>query len=182
MDVIERKKNLRRLNHRLFSELTKEQIGAESSRICREICANEHVKNAHVVMAFSPLPIEPMIMPAVESLLCSGKVVLMPHVEGNDITLRQYNGSDSMEEGEYHILEPKDLPSVGKKDIDVVLVPGVAFSHDGYRLGRGKGYYDRFLADIPNAWTIGVPFAYQITDDVPVEEHDVRLNEVIGSK
>ncbi len=64
--------------------------------------------------------------------------------------------------------------------LDVVLVPGVAFARDGRRLGRGGGYYDRFLAALPSTvHLIGICHSRQVRDDLPSEAHDVRVHEVM---
>lgn len=71
--------------------------------------------------------------------------------------------------------EPSDLDSV-----DVAVVPGLAFTIDGRRLGQGGGWYDRVLAQLaPTATTIGVCFSQQLVDDLPTEEHDVVLDRVV---
>ena len=67
----------------------------------------------------------------------------------------------------------------GPEHFDFVLVPGVAFSPSGYRLGRGKGYYDKFLSKYSNLFTVGVCFREQFFLDIPREPHDVPMNKVL---
>lgn len=75
---------------------------------------------------------------------------------------------------------PEDEPAPDPLTIDVVIVPGTAFTPDGHRLGQGGGWYDRFLTQVkPGCVTIGVAFAPQIVESIPVEPHDVRLDTVI---
>lgn len=65
-------------------------------------------------------------------------------------------------------------------EIDLVVCPGVAFTADGRRLGRGRGYYDRYLGDpVFRGFRVGVCYAHQLVDDLPVEPHDVRMDRVI---
>lgn len=64
-------------------------------------------------------------------------------------------------------------------DIDIIIVPGLAFDNSNMRLGYGGGYYDTFLVNHPKAIKIGVGFPFQLIDQVPVEEHDVRLNRIL---
>ena len=67
------------------------------------------------------------------------------------------------------------------KDIDAVIVPGLAFDRLNNRLGRGAGYYDRFLSTLPkNVTTVGLAFDFQLTESLPTEAHDVRLQQVIA--
>lgn len=63
--------------------------------------------------------------------------------------------------------------------IDVAIVPGMAFDREGHRLGRGKGYYDRFLAQLPHIYKIGICFPFQLVDKVPADVHDILMDEVI---
>ena len=77
-------------------------------------------------------------------------------------------------------MEPVGEPFTAFDQIDVALVPGMAFDAAGHRLGRGRGYYDRFLAAHPQLHTIGVCFPFQRVADVPSEAHDIMINEVIG--
>jgi 5-formyltetrahydrofolate cyclo-ligase len=67
----------------------------------------------------------------------------------------------------------------GPEPFDFVLVPGVAFSPNGYRLGRGKGYYDKFLSKYSNLFTVGVCFREQFYLDIPTEPHDIPMHKVL---
>ena len=64
-------------------------------------------------------------------------------------------------------------------EIDLVLVPGLAFSRKGARLGQGRGYYDRFLSQLNGTTTLGVGFGWQLLEDIPEELHDIRLDGVV---
>lgn len=83
--------------------------------------------------------------------------------------------------GVYGIPEPrKDLPAVRKDDLDLLLIPGVVFGEKGERLGRGAGYYDRFLSDTPHALRIGVAFDCQVVaEEIPQEPWDARMDIVV---
>ena len=85
-----------------------------------------------------------------------------------------------LQEGAFHILEPVGEPFTDYDQIDVALVPGMAFDAAGHRLGRGKGYYDRFLAAHPHLHKIGVCFPFQRVAEVPSEAHDIIMDEVIS--
>ena len=75
------------------------------------------------------------------------------------------------------VTEPE---SVGNNvPFDFILVPGVGFNPNGYRLGRGKGYYDKFLSKYSNLFTVGVCFREQFYLDIPTEPHDIPMHKVI---
>ncbi len=89
-----------------------------------------------------------------------------------------------LEKGAYGISQPRYDVSleVNPKDIDAVIVPGLAFDKSNNRLGRGAGYYDRFLASLSaDTATIGLAFDFQIVDRLPLEEHDVPLSAIISN-
>ena len=87
-----------------------------------------------------------------------------------------------MEAGAYGIMEPEGPAFTAYDDIDLIIIPGVAFDVKHNRLGRGKGYYDRFLPLIPDTYKIGVCFPFQMTTSIPAEEHDIRMDEIITSQ
>ena len=142
----------------------------------------------HTVMAYWPLPDEPDISPLLDAWVAQGRVVLLPKVTGDDsMQLRRYTSPADLQEGAFHILEPIGEPFTDYDQIDVALVPGVAFDAAGHRLGRGRGYYDRFLSKLysPSHFPalsplkIGVCFPFQRVAEVPSEPHDILMDEVI---
>ena len=138
------------------------------------------IDESRVVMAFWPLPDEVDIRPLIDRLVDEGKTVLLPKVTGDEtMELRRYTSQADLSEGTFHIMEPVGEPFVDYGQIDVALVPGVAFDAAGHRLGRGRGYYDRFLSECPAIYKIGVCFPFQRVAGVPVEAHDVVLDQII---
>ena len=134
------------------------------------------------VMGYWALPSEPDLKSALAEWSEQGCRVCLPRVLGAELTAVQVKSFDHLNRSELGVHEPD--PAHGTPldpgEIDVVLVPGVAFSRDGGRLGRGAGYYDRFLARLnPTALKLGVAFSCQLFDTVPLEPHDVILDQVI---
>jgi 5-formyltetrahydrofolate cyclo-ligase len=111
----------------------------------------------------------------------AGHRVLLPVVAGKELELRLYEGEESLRTGAYNIMEPVGslFPQEEYDQIELAIIPGMAFDAMGHRLGRGKGYYDRLLPQLTAAYKIGVCYPFQFVSDVPSEEHDVRMNEVI---
>jgi 5,10-methenyltetrahydrofolate synthetase len=141
-----------------------------------------------IITAYWPLPDEVDIRPLIDRLVQEGKTVLLPKVTGDDtMELRRYASQDDLAEGAFHIMEPTGTPFTDYGQIDVILVPGMAFDAAGRRLGRGRGYYDRFLqscrrssqASHHSTLFIGVCFPFQRVAEVPVEEHDVFMDEIV---
>jgi 5-formyltetrahydrofolate cyclo-ligase len=123
-----------------------------SMRIWSQVQRVPAVAAAGTVMVFTNVPGEPETEPFIEWCLANGKTVVLP----------------------------EDDPALVPALVDCVIVPGLAFTVDGDRLGQGGGWFDRFLAGVrPEAITIGVAFAPQIVESLPVEPHDVRMDQVI---
>lgn len=107
----------------------------------------------------------------------SRKKFYLPRVNGVDLEILPYEES-RLELGSFHIEEPTGSDTVAPDEIELVIVPAVAYDRKGNRLGRGKGFYDRLLAET-RATKIGVGYEFQLLDELPVEPHDVRMDIVI---
>ena len=146
----------------------------------------QQIGESRVVMAFWPLPDEVDVRPLIDRLVAEGRTVVLPKVTGDEtMELRRYTSQADLCEGAFHIQEPVGEPFVDYEQIDVALVPGVAFDAAGHRLGRGRGYYDRFLAEHLAPRTshlaprlIGICFPFQRVAVVPVDAHDVVLDQI----
>ena len=134
-------------------------------------------RRATSVMAFVGFSGEPDTDPLFARLTVEGKRLLLPRVEATGIV--PADGDWPLVASKFGVQEPTG-PAVDVGEIDFVIVPGLAFTVAGDRLGYGQGYYDRFLPTVsaPNA---GVCFADQLVDEMPVTEHDVRVDAVISA-
>ncbi len=138
--------------------------------------------DAKTIVAYYSLPDEVDTHALIDELLADGKTVYLPKVVSDEeMVLCRYTGAESLQQGAFGIMEPVGAQIVADEVIDVVLVPGMAFDGDGNRLGRGKGYYDRFLRSFsrPRPQLIGVCFDFQKVDVVPTEPTDVQVDVVI---
>ena len=162
---------MRRLNRALDS---RQRLRA-SAAIFSAVERLPEFRAARTVAVFAALPDEP----ATDEVLArwaSTRRVVLPRVEGD--AMRFYAcRPDALVFG---ILEPQGERPCPAGEIDLVVCPGVAFTADGRRLGRGRGYYDRYLGDPAfRGFRVGVCYAHQLVDDLPVEPHDVRMDRVI---
>ena len=106
------------------------------------------------------------------------KIILLPAIHQGRILVRSFNGVEYMKKGSLGISEPIGESFEKCNEIDLILVPGVAFDKNGNRLGRGKAYYDNFLKNLPS-YKIGICFNFQFVPSVPVDESDIRMNEIV---
>ena len=112
-----------------------------------------------------------------------GKKVLLPEViDGENMVIREYTGKHDLKEGAFHIMEPIGslFPEEKYQEIHLAIIPGMAFDQQGNRLGRGKGYYDRFLQKIPQVYKIGICFPFQLVDEIPTEETDIKMDAIMS--
>lgn len=131
------------------------------------------------VLAFNGVGSEPDTTGLIALLRSGGHTVLLPRVQGEVIIAVPHHAGEPLHTGAYGIPEPYG-PAADPASIDVVVVPGLAFTTDGRRLGQGGGYYDRFLALVrPDCVTCGVAFSEQIVADLPSEPHDRILSTVV---
>ncbi len=140
------------------------------------------IKKYSKVLSFASTKDELNLWP-LNNLLLKEKKLCLPKVFGD--TLKPYsveNISDLKLHAKWKILEPisKSSQLLALKDIPVVLVPALAFDQNGYRLGHGFGYYDRFLKEMDHAYTIGVGFKELLSlESLPIEPHDIALKAML---
>jgi 5-formyltetrahydrofolate cyclo-ligase len=143
--------------------------------IWRSIAELPQYAGAATVMAFAGMPTEPDTDGLFGRLDRDAKTLVLPRLEAGGIVPALVG--DGFTSGQFGIREPRG-PAVDPLSIDLVIVPGVAFTVQGDRLGHGKAYYDRFLPTT-RAFTVGACFHEQIVDELPLEPHDVRLDLVV---
>lgn len=138
------------------------------------------VAAAQAVHLFWPLPGEIDLRPLAEAFRAEGRTVILPAVAGpRALAHRAYLGADRLTDGPWGTREPgPDAPLVRPDDLDVVLVPGLAFGRDGSRLGYGGGFYDAFLAETA-AVRVGVALGAALGEAVPSLPHDARLDAIV---
>ncbi|MBO7248424.1 MAG: 5-formyltetrahydrofolate cyclo-ligase [Bacteroidaceae bacterium] len=138
------------------------------------------VQKSEKILLYYPMADEIDISDAIIELAADKKIYL-PSIEGDDIVVRRYENQNDLRTGRYGILEPAGAVLENPEEIDLVVVPGRAFDIRGYRLGRGKGYYDRLLPKM-RAVKIGVCFDCQYMFRVPTDEYDVPMDYVVCRK
>ncbi len=175
MDKSELRKHIRGLK----AEHEAQELDRLSRLVVDAVRRSDQWQRASVVALYHPLPDEVDTRPLIDEALQRGATVLLPQVVGDDLVLRRYTGRDSLQKGAFGILEPCGPPCDNEQDVELIIVPGMAFTTDGRRLGRGRGYYDRLLPRLSGAWRMGICWPFQIVDDIPTYEHDIRMDEVV---
>lgn len=175
------KKDIRREMRAVKAQQSSADWAQWSASICSRIEALPEFKNARSVLFYSSLPDEVETHTAMRRW-AADKVIYLPVVTGRDLRIAKYVGDENMKaESCFGILEPTSSDDVSLADIDLAIIPGVAFDRQCNRLGRGKGYYDRLLSE-GGIKKIGICFEFQLLDKIPVYDTDVPLDMVVTEK
>ena len=158
--------------------LHQDTIATDSERIMQLLASDTHFLKAKTVLLYHSLYDEVDTHQFVEEW-CKKKQLLLPVVVGEELVLRHFQNVDELKTGSFGIAEPTGSLFTDYDQIDFVAVPGMAFDKNGHRLGRGKGFYDRLLPQLTNAYKAGICFPYQIVDEVPVEPTDITMDGII---
>ena len=182
--VVELKKSIREQSHANRNALAeKDEL---SKLILARVMALPEYNAAQTVMFYIDVRSEVRTRQALPMALESGKKIVIPYCVDGLLELFHLESMDELELGMYRILEPKaELRSVAEKkvdveEIDLILVPGVAFDRRGGRTGHGKGYYDKLLehrrGDTP---LVALAFECQMFPEIPMDDHDIFMDKVV---
>lgn len=172
------KAEIRRNAKTAVKSLSADQKKSKSALIFKSIVHLDSIKSAKSVALYASLPDEVYSFDAIEEW-SQTKRVFLPRVAGDDMDFYPYVPG-TLSSGAFGISEPQVGQAVEASEIDVIVVPGVAFTILGERLGRGKGYYDRYMSRPGfRATKVGVCYAEQLADDIPTEPHDIAMDYVI---
>lgn len=181
MELYESKQLLRKEIAALKRIYTKENLQKRSEDILRFLEKTPLFQKAQCIALYNALPGEVQTASFIHKWY-KQKQILLPIVIGNDLKLLPYKGDESLKAGAFGIMEPIDDGTViPDDDIDMIVVPGIAFDKDRNRLGRGKGYYDRLLSAL-KASSVGLCFDFQLKNRIPVEPFDRKVDLVITEK
>lgn len=170
------KASLRKQISELKTQISNNQKQQEADAVFSKIEALPEFKNAETILLYWSTQDELPTHEIVEKWSVE-KIIILPSVVGDSLILKSYSSEGKMKQGALGIWEP-DLSENYTENIDIIIVPGVAFDTDKNRLGRGKGFYDRFLKN-NHSVKIGVGFDFQLLDKIPSEKLDIRMDKVI---
>lgn len=157
-----------------------------STKIVDRFMELPEYQSAKTVMFYVDVRDEVRTRQALPSALASGKRIVVPYCLDGELELFWLENMEELELGMYRILEPKnELRTVASKhlqptDLDLVMVPGVAFDRNGGRTGHGKGYYDKLLQHARlDAPLIALAFECQMFEKIPAESHDIYMDKIV---
>ena len=159
--------------------LTKDKVQELSAEVLAQLEQLPAFQSAKTVLIYYPTHNEVDVLPLIKRYK-KEKTFLFPVVHRRAMTACPYEGNAKMHRGKYNIPEPTTAPFTGK--IDLILLPGVGFDLYGNRLGRGGGYYDRYLSKLKRETIlVGVGYDFQLIEEVPADRRDKRLHYIVTS-
>jgi 5-formyltetrahydrofolate cyclo-ligase len=180
---MKRKSDLRRAILAQRDALPAEAIRERSAVAAASLFSLPEFQAARTVMFFVTFGSEIDTLPMIEQALAEGKQVLAPRADPRTRRLLPCRVRDPVQDlapGAHNIREPKaSCPATALDQIEVVIVPAAVWGEDGYRIGYGGGYYDRFLKKVPGATKIGLGLEAQVVPSVPHGEHDLPVDVLV---
>ena len=180
--MAEDKQYLRRILSEARREMPLKTAAALSHRLQQILLRSEPFRSAVRIAAYSAIDNEVDLHLAADAARGSGRDVFLPVVKERRILFAPAGDSTTLKAGAFGIPEPpvEEARPPAAFGPMMVCVPGLGFTRAGDRLGRGRGYYDRLMAEAgPGMVTVGVAYSFQLLDSIPVEAHDRRLDYVV---
>ena len=167
-------------------ELGKERRKLLNNAIIEKLYNSSFYKEANHIMVYVSFGSEINTHDFIKESLKKGKRISVPVTfpDSKEIKPSELLDFDELEIGFYNILTPKDesIRFIDPNEIDLIIVPGVAFDRKGYRIGYGGGYYDRFLSSYPDIIKLSIAYDLQLIDEVPRKDHDIPVDFIITEK
>lgn len=176
------KSQLREKIGNLRELLSEEEKVKQDEVIYKKLIESDFYINSKVVFIYVSFGKEVDTLRIINKLLEDGKVVCVPKVISKNEGMRaiRINSLNQLKVGYFGVLEPIVEDEINPENIDLCVLPGLAFDNQGGRLGYGGGFYDRFLCKVSEeAKLIAVAYNFQILDNVPMEPYDFRIQGII---
>lgn len=179
------KNEIRKMVINTRNSMTKNQVLEKSSIIVKKLTASEEYIKSQTVFIYMDFKNEVMTSSLIKKMLDEGKRVVIPYTDTLNtviIPVELHNIEEDLKVCSFGYLEPKKekIVPVELKELDLIIVPGVAFDKNLNRIGFGKGYYDRILTTKRHdAKAVAIAYELQVLEEIPYEEHDVKMDIII---
>lgn len=173
------KKQLRQQIRQQKREMTEQQIQAASEALGELLAEHPLYQQAKTIYGYLPYNQEVRTAPMLQRALDQGKRVAVPKCYGDEMRFIYLEDLTQVEKGYCGIPEPVADGPIGDDPTALVLMPGLAFTAQGKRIGYGGGFYDKFLAAEPEHPTLALCYAFQMVEELPTEEYDVPVDCVL---
>ncbi len=158
------------------ASLSDDDVSEAGAKVMRNLFSDEEFLKVESVGFYYSMKGEISTKEMIERTLKFGKTIYLPRIRTGEIAFCEFEGFESLAAGQLGIMEPlgetEEVP-------ELLVVPGLAFDLEMYRLGFGKGYYDKYLAK-HDVYSIGVCYEWQVVPKLPREKHDMRMDKIIA--
>ncbi len=182
MSIVEDKKTIRKKLKAMRNAFTVEQVESSSRAVCEAILTSQIYQQANTILAYLAFGNELNIDSVLSQALADGKRVAVPNI----ISKTEFEAVllQNMQDFAYDRYGIRSVPApvvnVSPEQLDLILVPGVAFGRDGSRMGMGAGYYDRYMAQAPQAIRMGLAYEALLQNNLPCDEYDMKVQYLIS--
>ncbi|MBQ8279675.1 MAG: 5-formyltetrahydrofolate cyclo-ligase [Roseburia sp.] len=192
------RRSCRKYYKELRDNMAPRQVIVKSEAICRQVLSSVEYKEAETIFAYYPLGNEVNCLPVLQQALLDEKRVVLPRTAQDcQMDFYEIQSLDDVEEGSFHVMEPKDycerfepvIDCIRPCDLDwkeqlepkiMALVPGIVFDREGNRYGYGKGYYDRYFARFPQLKRIALAYTEQLSKELlECAKTDVKMHVIL---
>lgn len=180
MDISD-KRALRKHYINIRKALENSYVVKASRDICNQIKHDDLFLMSDSICIYMPINNEVDLTYLIDDCLKADKKVYIPKITNGIMDFYLYEGEDKLIDGYYNIKEPTGNKILSYDEKTLVIMPGVAFSKNGVRLGYGGGYYDTFLSKHTYVKTIAVCYNEQLADKLPYEKHDIKPQKIISN-
>jgi 5-formyltetrahydrofolate cyclo-ligase len=182
---MESKSQLRKRILNVRNNMSEEDVKKNSNAIMDKITSLDIYKQSKVVFIYMDFKNEVMTSNLIKRMLSERKRVVIPYTDNINSVLipSEITKESDLKQNSFGYFEPKSILPVNIEEIDLVIVPGVVFDKNLNRIGFGKGYYDKILNRLkPSAKKVALAHDFQVLEDIPAEEHDVKMDMIITEK
>ena len=175
------KNEIRKQNKLMRLQMEEAEVREKSALAAANFLGSNIYKHSKTLMLYMPLKNETDTVEIINTAFADGKKVVFPVTNDETYEITPYYAKEDGEfsVGAFHILEPNTKKVADVCDIDVILVPGIAFSKSGVRVGFGKGCYDRLLENT-KAIKVGYCYDFQLCNEIPSDIHDVSMDYIVS--
>ena len=180
METLEKRKvDLRKQIKVLLKGMDPDDKSRLDHQVYQHALRHQELTNTKFVYGYMALSWETGTSELIQYFFDHGVNIAFPRVEGSEMEFYRVESMDDLESGTYKIMEPKKYCEKVDWPDAVIMVPGIAFTRDGKRLGKGGGYYDKYLEKYPGHKTVGFAYDFQLVPELPTDVHDHSVDVMI---
>ncbi len=175
------KKKLRESLGQIRKDLSKKEAKDESLLINDSLIKSKEFNSAKTILFYLAINNEVDTTKAIAHALLQNKRIAVPVTEDRKLIAKEYV-LEKLVKGPFSVLQPEGTHEVPNNELDLIIVPGIAFDLHGGRVGYGKGFYDAFLKQVSRAYKVALAYDFQVLDHFPKEPHDMLVDKIITEK